>query len=164
MQFEGHSLVSKAISGLGLLGWLALAFGAATLGALFGPGDWYGALRKPAWNPPGWIFAPVWTVLYASMGVAAWLVWSRVGARGRGRALGLFLVQLGLNALWSPLFFGLQSPGWAFVDISLLWLALVGTVVVFWQVRPSAGLLLLPYLVWVSFASALNLAIWRLNS
>ncbi|MCL4179449.1 MAG: tryptophan-rich sensory protein [Verrucomicrobia bacterium] len=151
-------------SALGLLGWLGLAFGAAMMGALFGPGDWYAELRKPTWNPPSWVFAPVWTALYASMGVAAWLIWRQVGASGRGRALGMFLVQLGLNALWSPLFFGLQSPGWALVNISLLWLALVGTVVVFWKVRPPAGLLLLPYLVWVSFASALNLAIWRLNS
>ena len=127
------------------------------------PGDWYATLRKPSWNPPNWIFGPVWTALYTIMAIAAWLVWKRGGFPGQRLALSLFLAQLLFNALWSPLFFGLRHPGLAFADIVLLWLALLGTVAAFWRARPIAGALLLPYLAWVTFASALNFALWRLN-
>jgi translocator protein len=154
---------SSMRSALALVGWLTLSFAAAAMGGFFLPGGWYAGLRKPLWNPPNWIFGPVWTVLYATMAVAAWLVWKRGGFAGQRFALSLFLMQLLLNALWSPLFFGLRNPGLAFVDIVLLWLAVLATVVAFWKTRPLTGALLVPYLAWVSFASVLNFAIWRLN-
>ena len=122
-------------SALALVGWLALSFTAAAMGGFFLPGEWYASLQKPAWNPPNWIFGPVWTVLYATMGITAWLVWKRGGFAGQRVALSLFLLQLLFNALWSPLFFGLRNPGLAFVDIVLLWLALLATVVAFWKAR-----------------------------
>ena len=146
-----------------LAGWLVLCFAAAAFGGLFMPGEWYAQMRKPSWNPPGWIFGPVWTVLYAMMAIAAWMVWRRGGFAGRRLALSLFLMQLLFNALWSPLFFGLHNPPMALVDIVLLWLALLATMIAFWKVRPLAGGLLVPYLVWVSFAATLNFALWRLN-
>ncbi len=127
------------------------------------PGEWYAQLRKPSWNPPGWIFGPVWTALYAMMAIAAWMVWRRGRFAGRRLALSLFLMQLLFNALWSPLFFGLHNPLMALLDIVLLWLALLATMIAFWKVRPLAGALLVPYLVWVSFAATLNFALWRLN-
>ena len=148
---------------LALAGWLLLCFGAASLGAVFMPGEWYAALKKPAWNPPGWIFAPAWSALYTMMAVAAWLVWQRGGFAAQRRSLGLFLAQLALNALWTPLFFGLHRPGMAFAEIVLLWLAIAATIVVFRPVRRTAMLLLVPYLAWVSFAAALNFTLWRLN-
>jgi translocator protein len=148
---------------LGLLGWLAACFAAAAFGGLFMPDAWYAELRKPAWNPPNWIFGPVWTLLYATMAVAAWLVWQRGRFRDQRLPLSLFLVQLLLNALWSPLFFGLHSAALGLADILLLWMALLGTVLAFWKARRAAALLLVPYLAWVTFASALNLALWRLN-
>lgn len=148
---------------LALVGWLALCFAAAAFGGLFRPGEWYAALQKPLWNPPGWIFGPVWTALYTMMAVAAWLVWKRSGFKAHRVALALFLTQLLLNALWSPLFFGLHSPGLAFADILLLWGALLATLVAFWKVSAAAGALLVPYLVWVTFAAALNGTLWSLN-
>ena len=154
---------SATQSVLALVGWLVLAFTAAALGGFFGPGEWFAALSKPGWNPPGWIFGPVWTALYTIMALAAWLVWRSGGFAGQRVALSLFLLQLFFNALWSPLFFGLQQPALAFADIVLLWLALLGTVMAFWKACPLAGALLLPYLAWVTFASALNFAIWQLN-
>jgi translocator protein len=146
-----------------LAGWLVLCFAAAAMGALFLPGEWYARLQKPSWNPPNWIFGPVWTALYTIMAIAAWLVWKRGGFAAQRKALSLFLLQLFFNALWSPLFFGLHLPGLAFLDLLLLWLVLLGTVVAFWKARPLTGAMLLPYLGWVSFAGALNLALWRLN-
>ncbi len=123
--------------------------------------DWYPTLVKPSWNPPNWIFGPVWTALYLMMAVAAWLVW-RSDGNIRG-AMILFFSQLALNFAWSFLFFGARSPWLGLMDIAMLWLALVITVIVFFQKSAAAGLLMLPYLVWVSFAAILNLAIWRLN-
>ena len=134
------------------------------MGGLFLPGEWYARLQKPTWNPPNWIFGPVWSVLYTVMAVAVWLVWKRGGFAGQRTALLCFLMQLLFNALWSPLFFGLEQPGWAFAELSLLWLALLATVTAFWKARPLAGVMLLPYLDWVTFAGALNFTIWRLNS
>lgn len=150
-------------SSLALAGWLLLSFSAAALGGLFMPGEWYAGLRKPSWNPPNWIFGPVWTALYTMMAIAAWLIWKRGGFSGQRKALTWFLLQLLLNALWSPLFFGMKNPALAFVDIVLLWLALLATVLAFWKARRLAGVLLVPYLLWVTFASALNLALWQLN-
>ena len=148
---------------LALTGWVFLCFTAAATGGFFMPGEWYASLRKPTWNQPGWLFGPVWTALYAMMSVSAWLVWQRGGFAVQGRPLGLFLAQLALNALWSPLFFGLHRPGVAFVEIVLLCLAIVWTFAAFWPVRRAAAWLLAPYLAWVSFASVLNCTLWRLN-
>lgn len=148
---------------LGLTGWLALSFGVAAFGRAFPAGEWYAGLQKPAWNPPNWIFAPVWSALYAMMGTAAWLVWRCEISQTRRTALQLYLAQLLLNALWSPLFFGLHNPGLAFLEIIGLWIALGGTILASWKVNRSAAALLIPYLAWITFASALNFAIWRLN-
>jgi translocator protein len=148
---------------LALAGWLLLCFAAASLGRLFGPDEWYRALEKPAWNPPGWIFGPVWTVLYTMMAVSAWLVW-RQGSWGKHRTpLFIFLVQLSLNALWTPLFFGLHRPGVAFAEIVMLWLAIAVTLAAFSRVSRAAAWLLVPYLAWVSFAAVLNFTLWQLN-
>lgn len=149
---------------LALIGWMALCFGAAAFGGLFGPGEWYAQLRKPSWNPPNWIFGPVWTTLYIMMAVAAWRIWRFGGDSGRQKALGLFLVQLCLNAIWTPIFFGLKQPALAFADIVLLWLAIGATAVAFFRMDRAAGWLMVPYLVWVSFAAVLNAMLWRLNS
>jgi tryptophan-rich sensory protein len=148
---------------LGLLGWLAACFAAAAIGGYFSPGEWYAGLRKPAWNPPNWLFGPVWSALYTMMGVAAWLIWRRGGFAANGPALRCFLAQLALNALWSSLFFGLRRPGLALIEILLLWLAIAATLALFWRAQRAAGLLLVPYLAWVSFASVLNFTLWRLN-
>ena len=123
--------------------------------------DWYPTLNKPTWNPPAWIFGPVWTVLYVMMAVAAWLVWKQ--GKGAGPALGWFFVQLALNCLWSFLFFGTQSPGLALLEILVLWAALAITIYAFFQRSQPAGLIMLPYIGWVSFAAFLNFSIWRLN-
>lgn len=124
---------------------------------------WYVTLNKPSWTPPGWVFPIVWTVLYISMGVAAWLVWQRRPAPGVSVGLALFSLQLVLNGCWSFVFFGQRQVGLALVNIVLLLLALLATLVSFWLVRPLAGALLVPYAVWAAFASALNYSIWRLN-
>ena len=147
-----------------LAGWLVLCFAAASLGGWFMPGEWHENLKKPSWNPPGWLFGPVWTVLYAMMAVAAWLVWKQGGFASQRRPLTLFLVQLALNAAWTPLFFGLHWPGVAFAEITLLWLAIAATIVAFRPVSRTAAWLLAPYLAWVSFAAVLNFTLWRLNS
>jgi translocator protein len=153
-----------ARSALTLAGWLALTFAAASLGALFLPGEWYAALKKPSWNPPNWIFGPVWTALYTIMAVAAWFVWRRGGWAAQRRPLLVFLAQLALNAAWTPLFFGLHRPGLAFAEIVLLWLAIAATLAAFCSVSRAAAWLLVPYLAWVSFAAVLNFTLWRLNS
>ncbi len=124
---------------------------------------WYNFLNKPAFQPPNWVFGPAWTVLYILMAVAAWLVWCSANSGRRRLPLTWFIIQLALNALWSPLFFGAHLILPALFDIGLLWIAIVATIVTFWPVNRTAGLLMLPYLAWVSFASLLNFAIWRLN-
>ena len=125
--------------------------------------DWYDALRKPIWTPPGWLFGVVWTVLYAMMGIALSIILARGRHRGVGRATTLFAIQLALNAAWSPVFFGLHSIDGALAIVVLLWLLLAWTVAAFWSVRDAAGVLLVPYWLWVTFATALNAAIWRMN-
>jgi tryptophan-rich sensory protein len=150
-------------SAVGLILWLVVSMAAGWIGSRFVPGEWYAALAKPNWNPPSSVFGPVWSILYVLMGVAAWLVWRRAGFSGAPVALGLFLVQLVLNGMWSYLFFGIRQPGFAFVDIVVLWLVILATTIAFWRVSLPAGLLLLPYLCWVGFATALNLQLWRLN-
>ena len=150
---------------LGLVGWLVLSFAASAVGALASiqAQSFYGQLAQPAWAPPPWVFGPVWTVLYALMAIAAWLVWRNGGFRSHRLALSLFLVQLAFNALWSWVFFAWKYGGIAFAEIVLLWALIVATLVSFWRVRPLAGALLVPYLLWVSFAAALNFALWQLN-
>ena len=155
-----------------LFQWVALAFllficlGAAGLGAAatnLSVEDWYAALNKPSWNPPNWLFAPVWTTLYIGMAAAAWLVWRRNGLAAAWLPLLLFGVQLFLNSAWSALFFGMRSPGIAFIDIVLLWIAILATTVAFGRVSNLAATLMVPYLGWVTFATALNWSIWRMN-
>ena len=151
---------------LGLVIFLVVCFTAAWIGgAVTTPkiGTWYVTLAKPSWNPPNWIFGPVWAALYFCMAIAAWLVWRQGGFRQARVPLALFAVQLALNVLWSCIFFGLENPGLAFVEVLLLWLAIAATMVSFWWRSMVAGILFVPYLAWVSFASVLNFAIWRLN-
>ena len=151
---------------LGLALFVGVSFAAALTGWVFttpaGPG-WYESLRKPAWTPPDWVFGPVWTLLYLSMGTAAWLVWRERGFAGARLALSLFFAQLALNALWSILFFGMRRPGLALAEIALLWTAIFATMAAFWQVSRAAGWLFVPYLWWVTFAMFLNYVIWRAN-
>ena len=124
---------------------------------------WYSTLNKPVFNPPNWLFAPVWTALYVLMAVAAWRVWCTPDGVARRQALFLFAVQLAFNLAWSFIFFAWRSPGWALVEIAVLSGLVALTLARFWSLDRSAGLLMVPYLVWVLFATALNLAIWRLN-
>ncbi len=145
---------------LGAVAWCAITFGAAALSARSMPDEWYRELHKPSWTPPGWVFGPVWSIVYLMMAAAAWLVWRKAGI---STALALFLVQLALNALWSYLFFGVQRPDLAFIDILALWAMILATIISFWKVSPLSGALLIPYIVWVSFASALNGTIWAMN-
>jgi len=150
-----------AVTGLAV--WLLVTFSAAGFGSLFTPGDWYGHLAKPSWTPPDWVFGPVWTVLYACMAVSAWLIWKRGGFAHAFIPLTLFLIQLVLNAAWSWFFFGLKSPGLAFGEIVVLWSAVLLTVILFWRENMVAGILLIPYLGWSTFALALNFSLWRMN-
>lgn len=147
-----------------LIGWVLLCFAAPALGAFSTPDAWYASLRKPSWNPPGWVFGPVWTLLYIMMAIAAWLVWRRGGWKTQRAPLTLFLVQLALNAAWTPLFFGLHRPDLALVDIVLLWFAILATILAFWQAHRGAAWMLMPYLAWVSFAAVLNFTLWRMNA
>ena len=125
---------------------------------------WYADLSKPSFNPPGWAFGVVWPILYVMMAVAAFLIWKR-GIRHRQIkvALGLFVFQLVLNGLWTPLFFGLHMMGLALAEIILLWVAIVVTMVAFWRISKPATYLLIPYILWVSFAIVLNASLWHLN-
>lgn len=150
---------------IGLVGWLILSFTAAAVGALASiqANSFYSQLAQPDWAPPPGIFGPVWSVLYALMGIAAWLVWRCGGFRGNRQALTLFLLQLVINALWSWLFFAWHQGGLALADVLLLWMLIMATLVSFWRARPLAGVLLIPYLLWVGFASILNLSLWQLN-
>ena len=147
-----------------LIVFMAVSFGAAAIGGQFAPGRWYAELVKPDWNPPDWIFAPVWTILYLLIGLSAWLVWKKAGFANGALALSAFAVQLGLNAAWSWIFFGLHRPATAFIEIIILWLAILVTMLLFWRITWIAALLLLPYLLWVSFASLLNWKLWQLNA
>lgn len=148
---------------LSLAGWLLLTFAAAAIGAVasIDAASFYAQLAKPAWAPPAAVFGPVWTLLYALMGVAAWLVW-RTGAPRR-TALTLFVVQLAANALWSWLFFGWQRGALAAIEVLVLLVLVAATTAAFWRHSRLAAALLLPYLAWVGFASALTWAVWRAN-
>ena len=137
--------------------------GGAASGLASPPGEWYASLAKPSWNPPNWIFGPVWTVLYAMIGVAGWRLWTRRAASAGMRALQAFAAQLALNFAWTPAFFGLQRPGLALAVIVALLGAIAATIALSWRTDRVAAVLLMPYMAWVSFATALNAAIWRLN-
>ena len=146
-----------------MAGWLLLTYSASATAVFIADNGWYAGLAKPAWNPPGWVFGPVWPVLYAVTAVAAWRVWRRGGWAEHKAALSLFVVQWALNALWTPLFFGLLRPGWALAEILVLLIAILATLRAFWRVDRPAGLLLLPYAAWVGFATVPNWTIWRMN-
>ena len=163
MNAAEFSSTSKTRRRLALIGWLALSFAASISGVFVSTKGWYAGLTKPPWNPPAWVFGPAWTTLYVLMAVAAWLVWREGGWKRQRFPLGLFLLQWLLNALWTPLFFGMHCSGLAVAEIILLWLALAATLWSFWRVRKTAGVLLVPYLVWVAFAGMLNFTIWQLN-
>jgi translocator protein len=150
-------------SAFALAGWIALTFCAALTGFFIQPAGYYASLVKPSWSPPAWVFGPVWTALYLMMAVAAWLVWRQGGWRAQRAPLSLYLLQLALNALWTPVFFGLRSPGLALVVIVSLGAAIVLTGRAFRPVSRITSWLLVPYLVWVVFAAALNFSIWRLQ-
>jgi tryptophan-rich sensory protein len=125
---------------------------------------WYKGLIKPALNPPSWVFGPVWTTLYLLMGIALYIIWKKgLNTEGVKFALTIFAVQLILNALWSIVFFNMENLGLALINIVLMWLSILWTIVLFYRLSPTAGLLLIPYILWVSFASYLNYAIWTLN-
>ncbi len=141
-----------------IIAWLA-----ALPGAFFSPGSWYAALEKPSWNPPNQIFGPVWSLLYTMMGISSWMVWLRRAVQPIGKALGLYGVQLFLNALWTVCFFGLQSPSLALINIAVLLLFIIWSIIEFYRISIPAALMLVPYLLWVGFATILNTGIWWLN-
>ena len=151
---------------IGLVVFIAVCLGAGSLGAIATTPEidgWYKTLAKPTWNPPASVFGPVWTTLYVLMALAAWLVWKPAGFQAAAMPLTLFGVQLVLNVAWSWIFFGMHQPGWAFVEIVILWLAIAATTWAFFRRSQLAGWLLVPYLAWVSFAAVLNFTIWQLN-
>ncbi len=149
-----------------LAGWMLLCVGGGSVVGLVSNGatdPWYLALRKPSWNPPAWVFAPVWTTLYLLMAVAAWRVWRHGGWARQRPVLTVFLAQLVANLAWSPLFFSAHWPALALADLALLWLLVVTTLWAFAGVDRWAARLLTPYLAWITFAGALNAAIVALN-
>lgn len=164
----GYMSKSKFQAGAEILLAIVSCEAAGFLGSLFtAPAipTWYATLTRPEFAPPSWVFAPVWTTLFALMGIAAWLIWRQgINRQVVKTALAIFALQLGLNILWSGLFFGLQSPGWAFFEIILLWLAIAATIAAFAKLSKPAAWLLAPYLAWVSFAAYLNYAFWSLNT
>jgi benzodiazapine receptor len=152
---------SKSRNGLALVGFILITFSAPALSAFIGiRGAWYDALQKPSWNPPPWLFGPAWTLLYTLMAVAAWLVWKRVRF---SRPLGLYFVQLVLNAAWTPIFFGAHQLGWALAEGLVMWVAILATLRSFRRVNTAAGWLFVPYLAWVTFAMTLNYTLWKMN-
>lgn len=143
-----------------LIPFIVFVFAAAASGALFMPGAWYAALNKPTWTPPDWLFPIAWTVLYLMIAVAGWLAW---WAEGVGTAVAIWGIGLILNALWSYLMFGRHDIFAALIDVAGLWLAVAVFIVATWGSEPRAAYLFMPYLAWVSFAGALNFAVWRMN-
>jgi len=155
----------KIPSWLALLFWVLLCAGAGYLGNIASSGapGFYATLDRPSWAPPSSVFGPVWSALYLMMAVAAWLVWRERGWRGARAALGLFVAQLTVNALWSWLFFAWRQGGAALADIAVLWLLIAATMYAFARIRPLAAWLLAPYLAWVTYAAALNGSVWLRN-
>lgn len=157
--------IKKSTQIIGLAGWLMLTFIAAAIGSAASAesGLFYQQIIRPEWAPPAWLFAPVWTILYILMGISAWIVWRVNGFRSAYVALSLFIIQLALNAIWTWIYFVWRQGALAFVEILILWALILCTTITFWRIRVLAGIFLLPYLAWVSFASALTFAVWRLN-
>lgn len=145
------------------LGFIAAVAAVAVTGVVFKPGAWYERIRKPGFTPPDWLFPIAWSVLYLMIAVSGFLVWREVGIAGAPVAFLFFAAQLVFNAAWSPLFFGAHRPDLAMADLGLLWFAILATILSFWEVSVLAALLLAPYLIWVTYAGALNAVIWRLN-
>jgi tryptophan-rich sensory protein len=146
---------------------LVICLGAAGIGSMLtipSIPTWYSTLQKPSWNPPNWLFGPVWTVLYISMAVAAWLIWRQSSSFDVRLPLTLFAIQLALNVAWSGIFFRLHLVGAAFLEVTLLWIFILATTIAFGAVSRTAGYIMVPYLLWVTFASTLNGTIWRLNA
>ncbi len=163
---EAKTTLSRARQIIGIVIAILVCFSAAGLGGMAttaGLKDWYPALEKPAWNPPDWIFGPVWTVLYLMMAISVWMIWRQVGFERGKKPLLIFAVQLVLNTFWSLLFFGMRQPGWAFAEIILLWLAIGLTIALFAKHSKPAAILMMPYWMWVSFAAVLNYTIWSMN-
>ena len=151
---------------VGLTISILVCFAAGAVGGLAtatSVNGWYPEINKPSWNPPGWVFGPVWSALYLMMGISAWLVWKSTSFENSKLALGWFGFHLLLNVLWSIVFFGLKQPGWAVVEIVVLWLSIVLTMVFFFRHSRLAAGILVPYWLWVSFATFLNYTIWTLN-
>ena len=150
-----------------LVFFIAICFFVAWTGAQVSPGiassEWYEQLNKPDWNPPGWLFGPVWTALYTMMAFAAWRIWRLSGFSGSKTELSFFGAQLFLNGLWSQLFFNAQNPGLAFIEIMILLAAIIATTWLFYQKDRIAGWLMIPYIFWVAFATVLNGTIWVMN-
>ena len=137
---------------------------AALSGSIFSPGDWYKSLNKPSWQPADWVFPTVWTVLYLMNAFAGWLVWEAMGTLGLGWwAMAIYGIGLLLNSAWSAIFFGLKRMGFAMIEVGLLWIAIVLQGIIFFQIVPLAGILVIPYVFWVSIAAFLNFTVWRLN-
>ena len=142
---------------------LLICFIPSFIGVYFRPGDWYMEIIKPSWTPPGWIFGPVWTMLYICMGIALWMVWESRDKTNIKLPLIVFSIQLILNAMWSCIFFGLQNLFVSVIEIYCLLAMIMLSIILFYRIRKIAGLILIPYLLWVSFASILNFTIWSLN-
>jgi translocator protein len=157
--------ITKSRQIIGLTGWLIIVFSAGAVGSVASveSGTFYGQLSRPEWAPPAWLFGPAWTVLYILMGISAWLIWRVRGFRPALAALSLFIVQLAVNALWTWIFFVWKLGAMAFVEILFLWALILCTIIVFWRIRPLAGVLMIPYLAWVTYASALTFMVWKLN-
>lgn len=151
-----HSLVA-------LVAFLLITGSAGFFSSMYPPGEWYDRLKKPSFTPPKSAFGPIWTTLYIIIAFAAWLVWRDKGLLAAGLPLGLFLLQIILHGAWSWIFFGLHKPGAAYFELVILWLLIVATTIIFWQRVPLAGILMLPYLLWVAFAIVLNFFFWKLN-
>lgn len=154
--------VSKSL--LVLLGFLAASLVAALTGTQFAPGEWYAQLEKPPWTPPNYVFPIAWTFLYTAMAVAAWLVWREAGLKRGGSALALHGLQLCSNAAWSWLVFGMHELRAGLLNMTFLWAAVATLMFMCWRIRPLAGALQVPYLLWLSYAWALNFAIWYMNA
>ena len=163
---EEHS-PTRAKQAIGLIVFIVVCLGAGGLGAIATTPEidgWYKTITKPTWNPPDYVFGPVWTTLFITMAIAGWLVWKPAGFKAVMVPLSLFGIQLVLNVAWSWVFFGLHQPGWAVIEIIVLWAVILATTVTFFRSSKVAGWLMVPYLAWVSFASVLNFVIWRLNA
>lgn len=159
-----HNKLNEALA---LVLFLILCLSAELMGSLLTMSSvdtWYQTIEKPSWTPPNWLFAPVWTTLFLLMAVSAWMIWLDGGIRQNIVPLALFIIQLAFNVLWSGLFFANQSPGLAFINIVFLWFLILSMIIAFIKVKQIAGYMNIPYMLWVTYAGALNLSIWRLNS